>query len=47
VAGLQIDFDAARTASIITRSFCTGGEILSPQFALGVTGLLDWAKPAV
>lgn len=45
VTGLQIDFDAAthrldHYAQFLHRL----REILSPQFALGVTGLLDWAK---
>lgn len=45
VTGLQIDFDAAtHRLGDYARFLHRLRKILSPQFALGVTGLLDWAK---
>lgn len=45
VVGLQIDFDAAtHQLADYARFLRTLRQQLPPEFALGVTGLLDWAK---
>ena len=45
VVGLQVDFDAAtHQLADYARFLRTLRQQLPPEFALGVTGLLDWAK---
>jgi hypothetical protein len=45
VVGLQIDFDAAtHQLADYARFLRALRQQLPPEFALGVTGLLDWAK---